>query len=157
MGVALALCSAKKICHSTFVSPASFSMAKDCLRPKPTFLSMVDVIVIAVPAANVVKIFSSPYDVPSLFVAYARTWYIVEAVNPVRVDMNTPEPMPSEVFGSAMVGEPVMFQQQPRAVTGAPPSSKMVEPEVALVDVIDDRVFVISVGYELAYYEGAGK
>jgi hypothetical protein len=40
---------------------------------------------------------SLPYAVPALFVAYARTWYVVPGNNPVKLLAKLPEVVPSVV------------------------------------------------------------
>jgi hypothetical protein len=52
----------------------------------------------------VVNVTSFPYAVPAPLVAYARTWYVVPADNPVRLLVKVPVVVPSVVFESAVVG-----------------------------------------------------
>lgn len=60
--------------------------------------------------------------------------------------VNAPEPVPSLVFGSAVVGLAVVLQHTPLAVTDAPPSDTMLPPLLAVVSVIDVTSVVVIVG-----------
>jgi hypothetical protein len=58
-----------------------------------------------------------------------------------------PDPVPSVVLvDKAVVGLAVVLQQTPRDVMDAPPSSVILPPLVAVVDVIDDTAAVVRVG-----------
>jgi hypothetical protein len=57
-----------------------------------------------------------------------------------------PDPDPSTVLGSAVVGEPVVFQQTPLADTKPPPSLVTVPPPDAVVPVLFVIVLVTTVG-----------
>ena len=60
-----------------------------------------------------------------------------------------PAPVPSVVFvAKAVVGPGVVLQQTPRAVMAAPPSSVMLPPLAAVVDVIDVAAVVVNTGNE---------
>ncbi len=65
--------------------------------------------------ARVVNEISFPYAVPALFVAYARTWYVVPADNPVKLPVKVPVGVPLVVFESAIVGS---SSQTPADTTG---------------------------------------
>jgi len=60
--------------------------------------------------------------------------------------VNTPVPVPSEVLLSAVVGEPVVFQHTPRAVTASPPSLVTFPPLSAVVPVMLEMAVVVTVG-----------
>lgn len=53
---------------------------------------------------------------------------MVRGSRPVRVEVYTPERVPSEVWGSESCGEPPVFQHTPRSVTDCPPSEVTVPP-----------------------------
>ena len=59
--------------------------------------------------------------------------------------MKIPEPAPSVVLLSAIVGVWLVLQQTPREVIAAPPSFVILPPLVAEVDVIDERSVVVTV------------
>ena len=62
--------------------------------------------------------------------------------------LNEPVPEPLVVKLFAVVGDELVLQQTPRAVTLAPPSLLTFPPAVALVLVIVDAAVVVSVGCE---------
>lgn len=62
--------------------------------------------------------------------------------------MNKPEPVPSLVSASAMVGLAIVLQHIPREVTEDPPLLAMFPPLVAVVVVIDVIAVVVKVGTE---------
>lgn len=64
----------------------------------------------------------------------------------VRALVKAPVPEPSTVFESEIVGEPVVFQQTPRAVTAAPPSALIVPPETAECAMMEEAGVVERVG-----------
>ena len=70
------------------------------------------------------------------FVAYARTKYFVLGVNPIRLLLNEPVPVPSFVFASLIVGLFAVLQQTPLAEIGEPPSDEIIPPLVAVVVVM---------------------
>ena len=94
----------------------------------------------------VVKIIGSPYAVPALFVAYARTKYVVPAVSPVMLLVKLPVPVPSVVWLSLTVGFCEVLQHTPRAVTEDSPVAVTLPPQVAVVSVMLDIVFVVTMG-----------
>jgi hypothetical protein len=96
-----------------------------------------------------VKPTSAPYDVPTPFVAYARTWYGVPGESPEIELVNTPVPLPSVVLASAVVGFAVVLQHTPRAVTADPPSAVTFPPLAAPVDVIPVIAVVVTVATTL--------
>ena len=57
-----------------------------------------------------------------------------------------PVPVPSKVFGFAIVGFGDVLQHVPRAVTVTPPSELIVPPLTADVNVIETTVAVVSTG-----------
>ena len=57
-----------------------------------------------------------------------------------------PVPLPSLVLELSVVGFDVVLQQTPMAVTVAPPSDVTLPPQRALVEVIEDTEFVVTVG-----------
>ena len=57
-----------------------------------------------------------------------------------------PVPVPSEVWLSLMVGLAEVLQHTPLAVTEAPPSDVTFPPLVAVVEVMEDGVVVVTVG-----------
>jgi len=65
-----------------------------------------------------------------------------------------PFPVPSEVLLLAIVGDAVVFQQTPLAVTEAPPSSDMFPPVVAVVAAIELALMVVSVGALGSFTDG---
>ena len=67
-------------------------------------------------------------------------------VSPVRLLTNTPVPLPSVVWLSAVVGLELKLQQTPLAVTDAPPSEVTFPPLVAVVWVMFVTVVVVTVG-----------
>ena len=67
-------------------------------------------------------------------------------VNPVKLLLKDPVPVPLEVFESAIVGAPEVFQQIPLALTGSPPSSVILPPLIAVVDVMLFIAVVVTVG-----------
>ena len=67
------------------------------------------------------------------------------ADNPVILLVKTPNPLPSVVKGSAVVGLPVVFQQTPLTVTGDVPSLKTLPPLVAVVCVIAEGAVVVTI------------
>ena len=98
-------------------------------------------------AASVVNGTSLPYAVPTELVAYARTWYAVLAVSPLRA--LTKDPMPEPLLAhvpDTMVGFAAVLQQTPLAVTDAPPSDVTLPPLEAAVIVIPVIAVVVSVG-----------
>ena len=95
---------------------------------------------------DVVKVISLPYAVPALFVAYALTWKVVPATIPVRELVKIPVPEPSVVLLSDVVGELIVLQQTPLAVTGAPPSDVIFPPLMADVEVTAVIVDVVNSG-----------
>jgi len=60
--------------------------------------------------------------------------------------VNNPVPVPSEVFGSEIVGSDDGLQQIPLAVTAAFPSELIFPPLLAVVEVMDDTVDVDNKG-----------
>ena len=60
--------------------------------------------------------------------------------------MKPPEPVPSVVLPSLIVGLWLVLQQTPRTVTVAPPSLVILPPLVAIVDVIVDNAVVVIEG-----------
>ena len=61
--------------------------------------------------------------------------------------VNVPMPVPSVVLvDRAMVGLAVVLQQTPRAVTAAPPSSVILPPLAAVVDVMEVTAVVVMDG-----------
>ena len=60
-----------------------------------------------------------------------------------------PVPVPSEVWLSLVVGFSDVLQQTPLAVTDAPPSDVTFPPPVAVVEVMEDGVVVVTVGLVL--------
>jgi hypothetical protein len=58
-----------------------------------------------------------------------------------------PVPDPSVVFvAKLIVGAEVVLQTTPLEVTGSPPSEEIFPPPEALVDVILENVFVVTIG-----------
>jgi hypothetical protein len=57
-----------------------------------------------------------------------------------------PVPVPSLVQESDVVGEPLVFQQTPRAVTEALPALVTLPPPVAEVEVLEEGGSVVTVG-----------
>ena len=84
-------------------------------------------------AGRVVNEISFPYAVPILLVAYARTWYIVPADNPVKLPVKVPVGVPLVVFESVIVGFAIKLQQIPLTVITAPPLEVILPPETAVV------------------------
>jgi hypothetical protein len=84
-------------------------------------------------------------------VAYARIWYIVPAVNPVRLLVKIPVPVASDVFDPVIVGLAVVAQQVPLAVIVPPPSAVTFPPEVAVVNVIAVAAVVVTVGSTIGF------
>ena len=68
------------------------------------------------------------------------------AVSPVKLLTNTPVPLPSVVWLSAIVGLELILQHTPLAVTVAPPSDVTFPPLVAVVVVMFVTVVVVKVG-----------
>ena len=68
------------------------------------------------------------------------------AVNPVRLLVKLPVPVPLEVLLEVIVGLGDVLQQTPLEVTAAPPSEVIFPPEVAEVVVILDTIAVVTVG-----------
>ena len=69
------------------------------------------------------------------------------AVSPVMALVNVPMPVPSVVLvDKAIVGFAVVLQQTPRAVTAAPPSSVILPPLAAVVDVMEVTAVVVMDG-----------
>src|SRR5450759_2538013 len=97
------------------------------------------------PVARVVNEISFPYAVPALLVAYARTWYIVPADNPVKLLVKVPVVVPLVVFESAVVGFAIKLQQIPLTVITAPPLEAILPPETAVVKVIEVAAVVVRV------------
>ena len=60
--------------------------------------------------------------------------------------VNTPVPVKSVVLLFAVVGEAVVLQQTPRAVTAAPPSVEIVPPLLAVMLVMALAAVVVRVG-----------
>lgn len=67
-------------------------------------------------------------------------------VNPVILLENEPEPVPSIVFESAMVGFADVLQQAPLAVTPVLHSPEIFPPDDAVVEVMADISVVLTVG-----------
>jgi len=97
---------------------------------------------------DVINEISVPYAVPALFIAYARTWYVVPADKPVRLLAKLPVPVPtvSLVLESLVVGLAEVDQQIPFAVMVPPPLSVISPPETAVVVVIKETAVVVRVG-----------
>lgn len=91
----------------------------------------------------VVNMSSSPYAVPLLFVAEALTWYSVPLVNPLRLLVKVPFPVPSVVCEPDIVGLAAIPQQTPFAVISLPLSSVIFPP---------DRTSFTSLAYPLIVY-----
>ncbi len=68
----------------------------------------------------------------------------------VKLLTNEPEPVPVAMQASPRAGLPIVFQQIPLWVTGAPPWSVMFPPEVAVVLVIFVISFVVRSGTRVA-------
>ena len=64
----------------------------------------------------------------------------------MRLLVKTPEPEPSVVLETAVVGFCVVAQHTPRAVTEEPPSDVILPPLMAVVEVIADGVAVVRTG-----------
>jgi hypothetical protein len=92
---------------------------------------------------------SFPYEVPALFVAYARMKYVVPGSNPERLLTKLPAPVPSEVLELAIVGFVVVAQHVPLAVMAPPPSEVIFPPETAVVKPIDVIAAVVRVAMEI--------
>jgi hypothetical protein len=107
---------------------------------------MVTVVSVGINAAVVVNERSFPYAVPTLFVAYARTWYVVPEVNPVKLLTKVPLVVPSVECESVVEGFAVAPQHTPLTVIKAPPLEVIVPPETAVVRVIEVIAAVVSVG-----------
>ena len=60
--------------------------------------------------------------------------------------MKEPEPVPSLVWLSVIIGLVLVFQQIPREDIGAPPSAVIFPPEAAEFDVTEVAAVVVSVG-----------
>lgn len=71
---------------------------------------------------------------------------MVPGVNPVIALVKLPEPVPSEVLSSAVVGSLLLLQQTPRVVTEDPPSFVIFPPLVTVVAVIADKSVVVKMG-----------
>ena len=67
------------------------------------------------------------------------------AVNPVRLLVKLPVPIPSVVMELSTVGPVVVAQQIPLTVIAAPPLEVIVPPETAVVRVIDEGAVVVRV------------
>jgi len=61
-------------------------------------------------------------------------------------ELNIPDPVPSLVWLSAVVGLIAVLQQTPRAVTATPPSEVTFPPDVADVAVRPEMGVVVKVG-----------
>jgi len=73
---------------------------------------------------------------------------VVEGLNPVRLLVKEPVPLPLVVLLLLVVGLADVLQQTPRAVTEAPPSEVTFPPLVAVVAVMPDTAVVVTVGRE---------
>lgn len=71
---------------------------------------------------------------------------MVFAVNPVILLAKLPVPVPSVVLLSVIVGEALVLQQTPRAVTLKPPSEVMLPPLEAVVSPILVTAVVVNSG-----------
>jgi hypothetical protein len=118
--------------------------------PETAVVKVIEVIAVVVRVGTtiwfVVNETSFPYAVPALLVAYARTWYVVPASNPVRSLVKLPVPVPSVVIELVIVGFAVVDQQIPFAVTVPPPSVITFPPETAVVKLIEVTAVVVIVG-----------
>ena len=68
------------------------------------------------------------------------------AVNPVKLLIKPPLPVPLVVGLLSVVGFAEVLQQMPRAVTAAPPSAVTLPPPVAVVWVMAVMAVVVTVG-----------
>src|SRR5690606_1467361 len=75
---------------------------------------------------------------PTLFSAYARTWYLVLGSSPDTVAENVPDPVPEGTNSSSRVGCGLSPQQKPLAVISALPLS-------VILPLITAELMVISV------------
>jgi hypothetical protein len=88
---------------------------------------------------------SLPYVVPTPFVAYARTWYVVLEVNPVILLVHGPPiAQPSVVLLFAVVGFADVLHAIPLTVTVEPPFEVIVPPLVAPFVDIPVTAFVVT-------------
>lgn len=71
---------------------------------------------------------------------------MVLGLKPERLLVKIPEPDPSVVELLAVVGELLVDQQTPLAVTSAPPLSVILPPDTADVNVIELTAVVVNVG-----------
>jgi hypothetical protein len=62
--------------------------------------------------------------------------------------VNMPVPVPFEVWGSAVVGLPVVFQQTPLVSSVAPPFAMTLPPPVAVVEIVPLIGVVVTTGTE---------
>jgi hypothetical protein len=116
--------------------------------PETAVVKVIEVTAVVVRVGRVAVVAnerSFPYAVPALLVAYARTWYVVPADNPVRLLVKVPVPVPSVVLESVMVGFAAVAQQVPLAVIVPPPSEMIFPPETAVVKVIEETTVVVRV------------
>ena len=121
------------------------------LPPTTAVVEVIELITEVVTVAavgNVEKIRSSPYDVPTILVAYALIWYVTPDINPVSVLVNMPIPEPSVVLLSAVVGLAEVLQQIPRTVTFELPALVILPPAIAVVLDIELGIIVEIVGGE---------
>ena len=79
-------------------------------------------------------------------VAYARTWYVSPADNPVKLLVKLPVVVPSVECEPVIEGFVVVPQQIPLTVIKVPPLEVIVPPETAVVKVIEVTAVVVSVG-----------
>ena len=97
-------------------------------------------------AIVVVKVSSFPYEVPSLLVANALTWYAVPADKPVIALVKAVAPEVSVILLLATVGAAEVLQQIPCEVMVAPPFELTVPPVIAVPGVITETAVVVRVG-----------
>jgi hypothetical protein len=64
----------------------------------------------------------------------------------VRIEVKEPVPVPSDVWGSEIVGFIEILQHTPLAVTGEPPSLVTFPPEVADISVMMETAAVVTTG-----------